>query len=140
MTHVFALPITQDTVAKIKDGLWAPLNITEQWSINKTGECIEKKRLTHDQCFDGLESGVSINDKIDEEKLETLIYCYIFLRLIHMIHAMRMCYPFMVILIYKHDLDSAYCCMHMNAASAAIILYDNSMCPDIPTTYLWWLI
>ena len=92
-THGFALPITQETVAKIKDGLWAPLKIAEQWSINDTGERIEKKCLT--------ESNLSINDKIDEEKIEPLIYGYIFLRLIHMIHMMRMCHSYMVIFICK---------------------------------------
>ena len=126
--HAFAMPITMETAESIKDGLWAPLNITEQWTINEQGDRIEKQRLTHDQSFMGLESGVSINDNTDEDKLEPLIYGFMFIRLIHMIHAMRLAYPSVAILLCKYDLDSAYRRMHMNAASAAKCLCMTAVC------------
>ena len=87
MTHGFALPISHQAASKIQNGLWAPLNITEQWTINEKGEHIEKKCLTQDQSFESLESKVSINDRLDKEKCEPLIYGFMLLCLLHMIHA-----------------------------------------------------
>ena len=128
VTHGFALPIDINTASNIVGGAWAPLNITEQWSINEKGDRIEKKRLTHDQSFKGLKSNESINDRLDEEKLEPLIYGYMFSRFLHMIHAMRLAHPFLVILICKYDLDSAYRRMHLNSASAAKCICMTTVC------------
>ena len=108
--------------------MWAPLNIADGKTIDKDGNVIEKKRLTHDQSFHGLESNVSINERIDEDMLEPLIYGYMFSRLLHMIHAMRMTYPLMVILLCKYDLDSAYRRMHMSAASCAKCICMTAVC------------
>ena len=51
-----------------------------------------------------------------------------FICLLHMIHAMRMTYPTVAILLFKYDLDSAYRRMHMNAASAARCLCMTTVC------------
>ena len=128
VTHGFAFPININTASNIICGAWAPLNITEQWSINEKGERIEKKRLTHDQSFKGLKSNESINDRLDVEKLEPLIHGYMFSRLLHMIHAMRLAHPSLVILICKYDLDSAYRRMHLNSVSAAKCIYMTTVC------------
>ena len=116
--HAFALPITIDTATKIKGARWAPLNIIDQWTIDAKGNRTPKHRLTHDQSFDGLTSGVSINDQVDHEKLEPLIYGFMFLRSLHMIHAMRLAHPHTPILLCKYDLDAAYRRLHMQATSA----------------------
>ena len=97
--HGYALPIHKTTATKIMGGAWAPLNIQEQWSINERGERIKKKRLTHDQSFPGLASEQSINNMVTTDALEPLIYGFMFMRLIHMIHAMRWAYPDVHILI-----------------------------------------
>ena len=84
--------------------------------------------MTHGQSFIGLGSNISINDNTDEDKLEPLIYGFMFIRLIHMIHAMRMAFPYVAILLCKYDLDSAYRRMHMNAASAVKCLCMTTVC------------
>ena len=89
---------------------------------------MEKKRLTHDQSFDGLGSNTSINDRINKDMLEPLLYGFMFSRLLHMIHAMRMCHPHIIILLTKYDPDAAYCRMHMNAASAAKCICMTTVC------------
>ena len=68
------MPISLDTAKRIKDGWWAPLNIQEQWTIDEKGGKMMKKRLTHDQSFPGLSSNIAINDQLQVEKLEPLIY------------------------------------------------------------------
>ena len=62
------------------------------------------------------------------KKLKPLIYGYIFSRVLRMIHAMRMFHPYMVVFICKYDLNSAYCHMHMNAASAEKYLCTKTIC------------
>ena len=108
VTHGYALPLNNKTAENIKGGAWAPLNIIDQWTINERGERIKKKRLTHDQSFPGLASEKSINDRVDLESLEPLIYGFMFMRVIHMIHAMRLNHPNTAILLCKFDLASAY--------------------------------
>ena len=128
ITHGFALPITMDSAKRIKNGRWAPLNIQEQWTIDETGAKIKKKRLTHDQSFPGLSSKIAINNLLQVEKLEPLIYGFMFLRLIHMIHAMRLSFPSFPILLCKFDLDAAYRRMHTHASTAAQCICITSIC------------
>ena len=126
--HGFAMPISLDTAKRIKDGRWAPLNIQEQWTIDEKGGKMMKKRLTHDQSFPGLSSNIAINDQLQVEKLEPLIYGFMFIRLLHMIHAMRLAFPTIAILLCKFDLDAAYRRMHMHAATAAKCICTTSIC------------
>ena len=126
--HGYALPIEKEAASKIEGGAWAPLNIQEQWSINEKGECIIKKRLTHDQSFPGLASEQSINDRVDTDTLEPLIYGFMFMRVIHMIHAMRWAHPNIHILLCKFDLASAYRRMHLSAHTAAKCICSTAIC------------
>ena len=128
VTHAYALSITIETAEKIEGGAWAPLNIQEQWTINEEGERVKKKRLTHDQSFPGLASEESINDRVDKDSLEPLIYGFMFLRVIHMIHAMRLAYPEVCILLCKYDLSSAYRRMHLHAKTARKCICSTSIC------------
>ena len=128
VTHGYALPITKDAAQQISGGAWAPLNIQEQWSINEKGERIEKKRLTHDQSFPGLASEQSINARVNTDTLEPLIYGFMFMRVIHMIHAMRWAYPNIHIILCKFDLASAYRRMHLSAHTAAKCICSTTIC------------
>ena len=128
VTHAFALPISTDSAEKIKDGRWAPLNIASQWTIDAKGDKIMKDRLTHDQSFRGLSSDISINEQLEVDKLEPLIYGFMFIRLLHMIHAMRLAFPSLPILLCKFDLEAAYRRMHMHATTAAKCICITSIC------------
>ena len=97
----------------------------------KKGERTKKKRLTHDQSFEGLASNISLNAQVIESALEPMIYGYMFLRLIHMIHAMRFAHPSTTILICKIDLDSAYRRLHLNAQSAIKCICTTAICAYI---------
>ena len=89
VTHGYALLSKNKTAKNIKGCAWAPLNIQEQWTINEQGKRIKKKRLTHNQYFPGLASEKSINDRVDLETLEPLIYGFMFMRVIHIIHTVN---------------------------------------------------
>ena len=126
--HGFALPITSESMTKIKGGKFAPLNITTQWTINEEGNKVQKKRLTHDQSFQGLASGISLNEQVVTSELEPLIYGHMFLRICHMIHAMRFYNPGIHILMFKVDLDSAFRRMHLSSTAAAKCLCATTIC------------
>ena len=128
VTHAFALPITEEAAKKIDGGVWAPLNITEQWTINEHGDRVEKQRLTHDQSFLGLASEQSINNRVETETLEPLIYGYMFVRVLRMIHAMRWAFPTVCIFLYKYDLASAYRRMHLHADTAKKCICSTTIC------------
>ena len=128
VTHGYALLLNNATAENIKGGAWAPLNIQEQWTIHERGERIKKKRLTHDQSFPGLLSEKSINDRVHLESLEPLIYGFMFLRVIHMIHAMRLKHPNIVILLCKFDLASAYRRMYISAQTAPKCICSTTIC------------
>ena len=131
VAHGFALPITTEAAKSIQGAAYAPLNIQEQWTIDAQGKKMKKKRLTHDQSFPGMASDISLNEQVVEEKLEPLIYGYMFLRMLHMIHAFRMAHPTTAILLCKFDLDAAYRRLHFNANSAIKCICSTAICAYI---------
>lgn len=67
--HGYSLIIPLLAVLEIEGALVSPLNVQDQWTINKRGEVIESKRLTHNQSKNYAASGTSINSRVIEEKL-----------------------------------------------------------------------
>ena len=128
VTYDFALPITMTAAKQMKSGRSAPLNIQTQWTIDEDGTQIKKKRLSHDQSFAGLASTTSINIQVIIEDLGPLIYGFMFLRLCHMIHTMRLAHPYTSIIITKIDLDAAFRRMHLNTKSAAKCICTTTIC------------
>ena len=128
ITQGYALPINKAAAKKIVSSAWTLLNITEQWTINEEGEHINKKCVTHDQSFQGLVLERSINNIVDITTLEPLIYRLMFMRVVHVIHAMQWAYLDIHILIYKLDLVSAYRQMHISAKTAAKCICSTSIC------------
>ena len=70
----------------------------------------------------------SINNRVTTDALEPLIYGFMFMQVIHMIHAMRWAYPEIHILICKFDLASAYRHMHLSAKTAAKCICSTTIC------------
>ena len=111
----FALPITYKAVKSIKGARWVPLNIIGQQTIDEYVKRTPKHRITHNQSFEGISSSISINDQADYDQLEPIIYGFMFIWAIHMIHAMRMTFPTTPILLYKFYLKASYQRLHMVA-------------------------
>ena len=101
------LPIPRNKISQIKGACVAPMNVTDQKSINERGEIIDKKRLTHDQGFK-FSSGTSVNSRVKEEELQDVMYGHCLLRIIHTIVAFRLKHPNRRIFISKGDYKAAY--------------------------------
>ena len=94
-----------------------PLGVAEQFSINEKGGRYIKRRVTHD-CSFPVTSGLSVNNQVQQESLQSFVYGFCLLRILHMISEMRNKCPTKLILIGKTDLDVAYRWIHANATTA----------------------
>ena len=79
------LPIPKEAVHKINGAGVIPIGIAKQFTVNKNGKHIEKKRLMYD-CSNVRESGNSVNNMVDKDLLEECNYGFCLLPLLHHIH------------------------------------------------------
>ena len=107
----WVLPITIDSLPKIKGLSLIPLGIASQYTIDEQGNRCPKKRVTHDASFLA-PSGISVNKLVIESQLQECIYGQCLRRIIHMMHQMRVNYKDKKIFMTKYDLDSAYRRLH----------------------------
>ena len=105
-------PIPLISVPDVHGLATTPIGIASQWSISEHGELVPKKRMTHD-CSRPSKSGLSLNLRIDKEKMEECIYGLCLLRVLYQIHQLRIENPRTAILLSKLDFDSAYRCMNV---------------------------
>ena len=91
--HGFSLPLPREKVLEIQDLLIAPLNVHNQNIINKWGEIISKKRMTHNLSKVFLASGMSFNSRTIKTLLQECMYGYCLLRMIHTIVDLRERHP-----------------------------------------------
>lgn len=80
----FALPLPIDAIFDIPNASLAPLGCRKQETINEVGPKIPKYRMTHDQSFPG-PSGLSVNLRVQNDKLPPIMYSYVLIRSIHYI-------------------------------------------------------
>jgi hypothetical protein len=119
ISNGWCLPLLVEHAASIPGGMYAPMGIAEQATINDRGEFIPKDRQVHDQSFKQAFSNQSVNSLVDKESLAPCFYGHMLLRLIHSIVGCRMRNPHSRILISKADIDSAYRRSHTNGKAAA---------------------
>jgi len=105
------LPVTIESLTKIKHVNIIPLGIADQHSINEKGERIFKQRVTHDASFEA-PSGRSVNNQVIEALLQDCIYGQCLKRVIHGIHNMRYNHKNKKIFMTKYDMDAAYRRLH----------------------------
>ena len=115
------LPVTIESVKKIKDAAVIPVGIAKQFTIDNKGRRQVKRRTTHDATFPA-PSNHSLNDRLIMENLEKCFYGHCLLRLLHTIQKMRIKHPELRILITKLDLDAAYRRLHMLARMAVMTI------------------
>ena len=105
------LPVTIESLTKIKGLSLIPLGIANQDTIDEHGNRIPKKRVTHNASFLA-PSGLLVNKMVIESQLQECIYSQCLRRIIHMMHQMRVNYKDKRIFMTKYDLDSAYQRLH----------------------------
>jgi hypothetical protein len=105
--HGYRLVIPRDKVARIPNACLAPMNIMHQFTLNASGNIVDKERLTHDQSFKW-QSGTSINSRVDKDKLQQCMYGRCLMRLLCWIVAAQRQFPNKPIVLQKIDVKSAY--------------------------------
>ncbi len=124
--HGFALPLPLDKIIRIQGILLAPLNIQAQNTIDDMGRIVPKGRLTHDQSYKWSYSGMSVNSRVDKNKLLPCVYGGTIRRLVHWAVAARNKYPNTRSYASKIDFKAAYCCLHLHHSTAV------QSCTQIP--------
>jgi hypothetical protein len=110
-------PQARDKVTRIPNACLAPMNIMHQFTLNASGNIVDRERLTHDQSFK-LQSGTSVNSRVDTDKLQRCMYGRCLMRLLCWIVAARRQFPNKPIVLQKIDVKSAYRRCHLNAVTA----------------------
>ena len=113
------IPIRKDSVLKIPGAGVIPLGIAEQITIDAQGNRIPKKRFTHDLSRP-MKSGMSVNNMIDDDKLDPCLFGHCLLRLLHRIQKLRLRHGWTPILSSKIDLDAAFRRLHMSYPHALL--------------------
>ena len=115
------LPVTFESVMKIKGAGVIPVGVAQQFTIDNDGERIIKRRTTHDASFPP-PSNKSINQRMLRDLLEPCYYGHCLLRILHSIHKMRFIHPTIRIFLIKLDLDAAYRRLHVVAEMAVLAI------------------
>ncbi|GFH53887.1 hypothetical protein CTEN210_10363 [Chaetoceros tenuissimus] len=105
--HGRAIPITLECAAKLKDAGITPLGCAVQWTIDEMGKPQIKRRTTHNLSSQW-GSGKSLNEMVEEDKLEEIYYGPCLKRCSFQIHQMRLNNPLIPILLAKFDIDAAF--------------------------------
>ena len=119
--HGWMLPVTIESLEKLRGAAVIPIGVAQQTSIDEQGERYTKRRTTHDASFPS-PSGTSINIRLQRECLEPCFYGHCLLRLLHAIQTMRIHHPHLMILLIKYDLDSVYRRLHVVAKMAVLAI------------------
>jgi hypothetical protein len=103
----FALPLPVSVLHSLPKASLAPLGCVKQSMIDASGSRSFKHRMTHDQSFP-LPSNLSVNLRVQNNKLPPIMYNFVLLRSIHYILSLRHRHPSTKIFICKFDIDAAY--------------------------------
>ena len=122
------IPFLASIILFIKGASLIPIGCASQWTIDKNGKKIAKKRTTHDFSREW-QSGNSINNMIDEDLMDPCLFGFCLFRFLHCIHMMRLTHPHISIFISKIDLDAAFRRIHVwihHALLAFTIIRDKA--------------
>ena len=81
------LPVTVESLQKLKGAAVIPVGVASQFSIDENGKQIIKRRTTHDASFPPL-SEQSINNRMIRDLLADCFFGHCLLRILHQIHIM----------------------------------------------------
>ena len=114
----YGIPLSIDCIRKLKHAEVYPVGLQHQRTINELGQIIPKKRMSHD-LSNRKNEGKSINQRVIEENLPSVLYGYSLLRYLHLIHHIRRNHPSEIILCNKIDIEKAYRRFHTTPKIAA---------------------
>jgi hypothetical protein len=122
----YGIPITIECIKQLKHAEVYPVGLQHQQTINEHGKIIPKKRISHD-LSNRRETGRSINQRVEEDLIPSVLYGYSLIRFLHVIHNIRYHNPNKVILCNKIDIQKAYRRLHTTPkiASKCIAVWPN---------------
>jgi len=122
----FSLPLPITALHFIPNASLAPLGCVKQSSIDMLGNRVVKYRMTHDQSFPG-PSSLSVNLRVQHEKLPPIRYSFVLMRTIHYILDVRRRHPSVKIYLCKFDIDSAYrrCTLSSGTAFESMTVFED---------------
>ena len=100
-------PIPLISVPDVHGLATTPIGIANKYTLDEHGNLVPKKRMTHD-CSRPSKSDLSLNLRMDKDKMEDCNYGLCLLRVMYQIHQLRIEHPKTAILLSKLDFDSAY--------------------------------
>jgi hypothetical protein len=106
VTHGFSMPIPLHVVKLIPRALAQPLGMAKQITLYDAGKRIPNYRLTQDLSFSISQKRCSVNNRIDMDQYNEMIYRWCLSRIVHFIVALQ--YRFPGILMSKYDYSDAY--------------------------------
>jgi hypothetical protein len=107
VTHGYGLVIPLDKIERIPGACLAPMNIMHQFTLDASGDIVDKEQPTHDQSFKW-QSGTLVNMRVIKEELQQCMYGRCLMRLLSWIVAARRKFPNKPIVIQKIDIKLAY--------------------------------
>ena len=113
----YAFPVSIDCVRNMPGAEVYPVGMQNQMTIDKNGDPMPKKRLTHDLSHNR-DTGNSINQRVDDEEFPETQFGFALLRFIHLVFFIRLLNPNEPILCNKIDIEKAYRRLHVIASVA----------------------
>ena len=110
--YAYGLVLPLEKIDQIDEICMAPMNIAPQWTIDEYGKIVGKDHLTHDQSFKW-KSGTSVNSRVEEDFLTSMVFGQCLRRMINWTVAARLKYPHLKIYASKIDYKSAFRRMHL---------------------------
>jgi hypothetical protein len=102
----YGLVVPRGKIRRLPNACLVPMNITNQFTLNASGEIVGKDRLTHDQSFKW-QSRLSVNKRVIRENLQRCMYGRCLMRLLCWIVAAQRKFPNAPIVLQKIDIKSA---------------------------------
>ncbi len=119
--HGYGLVLPWKKTDRIPHSCIALMNIMHQFTLNASGDIINKERLTHNQSFHW-KSGSLVNQRIAKEKLQQCMYGRCLTRLLCWIVKAQWQFPGKHILLQKNDIKLAYRHCHLNATMVVLTI------------------
>ena len=115
--HGYGLVLPLDKIELVPGVLMAPMNITNQNSIDEHGRIVGKDRLTHDQGYK-FGSNTSVNSRVLKDDLLPCIFGACLKRLINRAVTVRLKLPRKIIPASNIDYNAAYIRCSLGAKTA----------------------
>jgi len=122
----FALPLLITALHFLPNASLAPLGCVRQSSVDASGNHVVKFPMTHDQTFPG-PSKLSVNLRVQHDKLPLIHYSFVLTRIIYYILELRHQHPTTRIFLCKFDIDAAYqrCTLSSITAFECLTMFED---------------